>query len=167
VRALLLAILATVVVPAAFAQDVNVEFDQSVDFSQLHTFAVQPGVMRSRDPNLNNALVEKRIHTAIVDELTARQLKEVTEAPDVLVYFSLGSKERTEVHSIPSSPGFSAHTSRSRVTDGTLVLDLRRPDKKELLWRAVCVETDDDVGKVEKHLDKSVEKAFKKYPPKK
>ena len=63
--------------------------------------------------------------------------------------------------------GMSTSTSRVRTyTEGTLVVDIYRADKKELVWRGVVTATlDENPRKVEKKINKGVAKLFKKYPP--
>jgi Domain of unknown function (DUF4136) len=164
----LLVVVALLTASTAHARDVTVESDESTDFSQIKTFAVHPGTLQSRNPSLNSSLVEKKARAAIVARLGAKGLTQVEEAPDVTVYFWLGSKERSESHYIPRFPGFAAHRETYRVTDETLVIDVRRgTDRKDLLFRAVCVDTEENAAKLEEHLDKSVDKALKDYPPKK
>ena len=49
----------------------------------------------------------------------------------------------------------------------TLIIELRNAATKEMAWRAVCVDQQDDPSKLGKHLPNMVTKAFQKYPPKK
>ncbi len=49
----------------------------------------------------------------------------------------------------------------------TLVIDIKNSATKELAWRAVCVDHQEDSAKLEKRLPNVILKAFQKYPPKK
>ncbi len=51
-------------------------------------------------------------------------------------------------------------------TEGTLVLDLRDPSTKSLVWRGIAREEKSDASKVEGKLEDMVKKAIEKYPPK-
>jgi hypothetical protein len=51
-------------------------------------------------------------------------------------------------------------------TEGTLVLDLRDPATRSLVWRAIARQDKSDAEKVEGKLDDMVRKSFDKYPPK-
>jgi hypothetical protein len=51
-------------------------------------------------------------------------------------------------------------------TEGTLVIDLRDPSTRSLVWRAIAREDKKDAAKVEAKLDDMVRKSFDKYPPK-
>lgn len=50
-------------------------------------------------------------------------------------------------------------------TEGTLVIDLRDPDTKSLVWRGISREEKSDANQIEKKLDDIVRKAIEKYPP--
>ena len=60
-------------------------------------------------------------------------------------------------------------TRRVRVayTEGTLVINLRDPSRKELVWRSIAVEDKNDPMSISSHLDDMVRKSIDKYPPKK
>ena len=51
-------------------------------------------------------------------------------------------------------------------TEGTLVIDLRDPTTKSLVWRGIAVEDKSDPMKLQGRLDAMVKKAIEKYPPK-
>jgi hypothetical protein len=56
---------------------------------------------------------------------------------------------------------------RRRVTEGTLILDLRDAKKQVLVWRAIAVVDKSDPLKIKDHLPDMVRKSAEKYPPKK
>ncbi len=58
----------------AFAQKINIEFDQSVDFSKYKTFAIRDGRLNSGNPALNSDLVRKQIDASIQKYLGAKGL---------------------------------------------------------------------------------------------
>lgn len=51
-------------------------------------------------------------------------------------------------------------------TEGTLVIDLRDPSTRSLVWRAIAREEKSDPMKIEGKLDDMVRKALDKFPPK-
>ena len=51
--------------------------------------------------------------------------------------------------------------------EGTLVIDLRDPTTRSLVWRAIASEEKSDSSKIEGKLDDMVKKSMAKYPPKK
>ena len=151
----------------AFAQNINIEFDQSTDFSKFKTFAIRDGQLNSRNPSLNSELVKKRIDNDIEKYLTARGLTMVTGKSDLNVRYRLGSARRVEREAYPAGwRGWGTRIVRVPYTEGTLVIDLRDPSTRSLVWRAIAREEKSDPNKIEGKLDDMVKKAIDKYPPK-
>ena len=50
--------------------------------------------------------------------------------------------------------------------EGTLVIDLRDPSTRSLVWRAIATEEQRDPTKLQGKLDNMVKKSFEKFPPK-
>jgi hypothetical protein len=50
--------------------------------------------------------------------------------------------------------------------EGNLVLDLRDPATRSLVWRAIASEKSSDPRKIQSKLDDMVKKSLAKYPPK-
>lgn len=162
-RILLLAALPALVA----AQKVNTEFDQGTDFSQYKTFFIAEGRLNSKNPALNGDLVRKNIQAAIRKQLTQKGLTEVTKGPrDLNVQFSLGAARRKEVDVYPVG-WRGARRIVTGYTQGTLVINLRDPKQKTLVWRAIAVEDKSDAAHIESKLDNMVKKSFDHYPPKK
>ncbi|MBI3680499.1 MAG: DUF4136 domain-containing protein [Acidobacteria bacterium] len=154
--------------PAMVVAKVHVDLDETADFSRYRTFTIRDGRIRSPHPTLDNSLVQKKLHTAIAAELKKKGLTEATAKADVIVTFSVGSRDRKEVETFPSGGrGRGSRRYVYRVTDSTLVIDLRDPGTKELVWRATCTDTAQDPARLEKKISEDVSKAFKDYPPKK
>jgi hypothetical protein len=51
-------------------------------------------------------------------------------------------------------------------TEGTLVIDLRDPATRALVWRGIASEDKSNASKIEGKLDDMVRKSLEKYPPK-
>jgi hypothetical protein len=162
----LLLTLALLCAPFAAAQDVEVEFDESVNFANYKTFRIGVGDVNAKAPALNNDIVKKNIESYLRTRLTAKKLTEVTGQADLTVRYTLGSAQRTEATAIPAGRlGRQRRIVRSRYTEGTLTVDLLAT--RELVWRAIVTEDEDDPAKIAKKLDDMVKKAVDKYPPKK
>src|ERR1017187_7000258 len=98
-----LLILSLLGVLGAFAQKIEVEFDQSVDFSRFKTFAIKDGRLNSKNPSLNNDLIRKRIEVDIQKYLGAKGLSFVPSGPaDLNVRYTLGSVRKSEVEDYPA-----------------------------------------------------------------
>ncbi len=151
----------------AWAQKVTVQFDGAADFSQYKTFAIKGGQLNSRNPALNSELVQKRIDADIERGLTAKGLTVVTGRADLNVRYRLGEARRTEVERYPAGwRGLRTRAVRVPYAEGTLVIDLRDPNTRSLVWRGIARVEKRDASKLEGKLDDMVRKTLEKYPPK-
>ena len=163
-RAVLLILFAAT---SVFAQKVTIEFDQAVDFTRFKTFAIRDGQLNSKNPALNSELVKKRIDADIERFLTARGLALVSGHSDLNVRYRLGSARKLEVEEYPAGwRGWGTRVVRVPYTEGTLVIDLRDPSTRSLVWRAIASVEKSEAAKIEPKLDDMVKKSFEKYPPK-
>ena len=163
-KVLLLSLLAS---PGALAQKVTIEFDRAADFSKYKTFAIRGGQLNSKNPALNSELVKQRIDADIERDLTAKGLVKVSGASDLNVVYRFGSARKTEVETYPAGWwGRGTRMVRVPYAEGTLVIDLRDPSTRSLVWRTITSEEKGDAAKIEGKLDDMVKKAFEKYPPK-
>ena len=151
----------------AWAQKITVEFDQAADFARYKTFAIRDGQLNSRNPALNSELVKKRIEADIVRDLSARGLEMTTGRADLNVRYRFGSARKAEIERYPAGwRGFGTRVVRVPYTEGTLVIDLRDPSTRSLVWRGIASEEKSEGAKIEGKLDDMVRKAIAKYPPK-
>ena len=162
-------ILALFAAQSARAQKITMEFDQSMDFSKYKTFAIRDGQLSSRNPALNSPLVKKQIEADIQNDLTAKGLTLVTSGPsDLNVRYTFGAARKTEIEAYPAGwYGFGTRYVRVPYAEGTLVIDLRDPATRSLVWRAIAAEEKSDATKIQGKLDDMVKKSIDKYPPKK
>jgi hypothetical protein len=152
----------------AFAQKVTVEFDQNADFNKYKTFAIRDGRLNSKNAALNSELIKKQIDADIERGLTAKGLMEVTGPSDLNVRYTFGSVRKLETEAYPAGwYGWGTRIVRVPYAEGTLVVDLRDPTTRSLVWRGISSEEKTDATKIEGKLDKMVKKALDKYPPKK
>jgi hypothetical protein len=161
-------VLGCLALAAAFGQKIQIESDSSVDFGGFKTFSIREGRLNSKDPALNSELIRKRVDASIQKYLGAKGL---TPAPPgsaaLFVRYTLGSARRTEVERYPAGwRGWGTRVVRVPYTEGTLVIDLRDPSTRSLVWRAIAREEKRDASKIESRLDDMVRKSFDKYPPK-
>lgn len=92
-------------VSACATLHVGSDHDPSANFGQYHTFGwMPPRTDRYESPN---PLVVQRAHDAIEAALTAKgyQLIDDPAAADFVVDFTIGSRERTDIHSYPAPYG--------------------------------------------------------------
>jgi hypothetical protein len=152
---------------AAQAQKITVEFDQAAFFPKYRTFAIRDGQLNSNNPALNSELVRKKIDFDIERGLTARGLALVSGPSDLNVRYRLGVARKAEVEAYPAGwLGLGTRIVRVPYAEGTLVIDLRDPATRSLVWRAIASEDKPDAIKIEGKLDGMVRKSLDKYPPK-
>ena len=151
----------------ALAQKITVEFDESVDFTKFHTFAIRDGQLNSKNPSLNSELVKKRIDADIIKYLQARGLEWTDGKSDLNVRYRLGSAIKMETEAYPAGwRGWGTAVIRVPYSEGTLVIDLRDPIPRALVWRSIARVEKSDPMKLEGKLEDMVKKSFEKYPPK-
>ena len=168
-RNLLLVLVVTLLaVPAARAQKISVEFDQAANFTKYKTFAVRDGQMNAKAPALNSELTKKNLQTEIENALTAKGLTKVTGPSDLNVLFQFGAARRVETEAYPAGwRGLGTRVARVPYNEGTLVIDLRDPTTRTLVWRGIASESESNPTKIAAKLDDMAKKAIAKYPPKK
>ena len=139
-----------------------------MDFSRFKTFAIRQGRLNSKNPSLNSELTRKRLDADIQKFLGAKGLALVPTGPaDLNVRYTLGAVRGHEVETYPAGwRGWGTRVVRVPFTAGTLVIDLRDPSTRSLVWRAIARENQSDAAKIESKLDDMVRKSFDKYPPK-
>jgi uncharacterized protein DUF4136 len=154
--------------PSAFAQKVTVEFDSAIDFGKYKTFLIRNGQINSKNPALNSELVKKRLDADIASALTKRGLvMSETAKSDLNVRYTLGTMRKLETEAYPAGwRGFGTRIVRVPYAEGTLVIDLRDPATRSLVWRGIAREDKDDPNKIEGKLEDMVRKSIEKYPPK-
>lgn len=155
---------------ALLAQKVTVEFDHEANFAQYKTYAIREGRLNSKHPALNSELTKKNIEHELKQRLSQHGLSPVPagEAADLNVFYHLGQARKTETEAYAVGwRGRGTRYVRVPYAEGTLVIDLRDPKLKALVWRGIASVEERDAAKIEGKLDDMVKKALDKYPPKK
>jgi hypothetical protein len=157
---------------AAFAQDVQFDYDRSANFSAFKTYQW----IDTRPVEVGDQLLDKDIKRAVDAQLAAKGLTRVESDGDLLVGYQTAITQEKEFDGVPSGPpwwGNWAGWGNTRVTTSTievgkLVIGLFDPAKKQLVWRGSASKTLDikqDPDKNFRNLEKAVAKLFKNYPP--
>jgi hypothetical protein len=167
-KAMMILILGSLAAQGAWAQKITMEFDQAADFSKYKTFNIRDGQLNSGNPALNSPLVKKQIEADIERYLTAKGLTQVTGPSDLNVRYTFGSARKVEIESYPAGwYGMGTRNVRVPYAEGTLVIDLRDPATRSLVWRSIASQENTDATKIQGKLDDMVKKSIDKYPPKK
>ena len=174
-RSIMLIVPALLIALGCAGPTVRTDFDPEADFGTFRTYAFSGMTDVNQSGLLDNSLVRKRVERMVGRQLTNKGLREValSDNPDLLVYYWLGRKDVQEVHGTGSVVGgYRWGTGYNNVTtytytEGSLVVDLVTPAKKELVWRASTLgELTDSKEKNFQMADEALAKAFKNYPPK-
>jgi hypothetical protein len=160
-------------------QTVEVDFDRSIDSSAYRRYSWKVHPLLERDPELLQSVGAELVRMAVNKELMGRGFEPTEdEFADFHVTFFGARKQGQEVTGAVtvSSGGWYGTGSYyqsgwtkvmvSNYTEGTLVLDVVDAKSKQLAWRAYCKGVIRDPSKRDKIIDKAVEKALKKFPPK-
>jgi uncharacterized protein DUF4136 len=157
----------------SFAQKVKVDVDSNVNFSNFKTFGWDKGPV-ARNPIISNLII-----TAVETELTARGLTK-SDNPDIKV--AVMAAAGMDLQAVGPTwnnvnyavwGGYRNPAALMNVQTGTLLIDLLdtknnssvfRGVAKETLNRSVSADQVADAKSVEKLIQKSVVKMFKKYP---
>lgn len=160
-----------------------IDYDTHADFSKYQTYAWAEGTPSK------NQLMDRRIITAIDEQLFAKGLRKVDTNPDMFTSYHVATTE--EVSYTTSSMGYgygpAQGTTYGRygggfgmwgvglstgtatpvtVVKGTLVVDIFDAEKKLLLWRGTANDTvHADPEKVEDQIRNATTDMFAKFPP--
>ena len=171
IAAILLIIVAAVL---ANGQKIQVGSDPSVDLAKYKTYGWAKGA------SLHNPLIHQIIVSAVDRAMAAKGITMVETDPDLSIVVWAATESDLHI-SYPSwSPalnsiatGIAVGSQTWPVTKGTLVVDLLDAHTKNSVWRGTATDTLEhgpsgnlakDAKSVEKKINKSVVKMFKKFP---
>ena len=159
---------------AAFAQDVQFDYDRSANFSVYKTYnwidykQVEPG----------DQLLDQDIKRAVDSQLAGKGLRRVETGGDLIVGYQAGISQEKEFDSLgtggwgpwggPFGFGNSGRVTTSTIDIGKLVIGLFDPATKQLVWRGSASKTlniSKDPDKNYRTLEKAMAKLFRNYPP--
>jgi hypothetical protein len=179
-------------VPVGADAQVRVDYDRQQDFRQFRTFdvAIESLVRADGEADEQNTLTASRLRRAINGELRDRGFEPTSSNADLLVQVSARDRERVEVvrSGFYDAPHYYYRPVRyrgrivyvrtasywptshyndvwtRRYLEGALTIDVIERDSGRLLYRA---QVNDEIGSdLDKHIAKSVDRAFKKFPVK-
>ena len=166
--------------PMATNAKMATDFNPNLDFSKYKTFAYIGGVESLVRMQLNPELLNNRIHSAVVRELTGKGLREVQpqENPDLAVRYWVEAEFNAQVTGTADWGVYGSYysgywtvmytTMSTPVTHkGVLGIELIDAKARDLAWRLFVGEKiiHNDPDKIWKTADSNIKKAFKSYPP--
>lgn len=154
---------------AGVAQEVHTDHDKSANFERYHTYywaKVQT----------SNPLWQQRIQDAVDKDLQAKGWQRSEGSGDVALTAVGSAHDQQEYQTFYNGLGGwrwggfgpEATTTVENYKVGTLVLDMYDTQSKRLMWRGTATDSlSEKPESNEKKLDKSVDKLFEHFPPKK
>jgi hypothetical protein len=165
---------------------VNTDFDPAADFDRLRTYKWMPGPQKvTGDPRLDNEILEKRIRTAVENQLNAQGFrKQSSGTPDFLVGYHVALEKKLAVSTMNTYYGYRAGWGWSygvgtspigpesytyEYEQGSLILDIVDGDTRGLIWRGSAQTEVNKTASPEKRqaqINEAVENMLERFPPK-
>jgi hypothetical protein len=167
---------------AAFAQKVTYNFLPGTDFSKYRTYQWQ----RVEKAAYPNQLLDEQITRSIDAQLRMKGLQRVDSGGDLVVVYQAAVAEDKQWNSYSTGDGgwgwggwggwggyggmgmSTTTTTSSTIHTGSIDLDMYDVASRKQIWRGEVSKTikqQKDPAKLQKNLDKAMEKLLKNYPP--
>lgn len=160
---------------AAFAQDVQFDYDRSANFGAYKTYRW----VDYKEVPVGDQILDQDIKRAVDAQLAGKGLRRVESGGDLLVGYQAGISQEKEYNSLGGWGGPGpwggpwGNWGNSRVTSSTidvgkLVIGLFDPATERLVWRGSASKTlsiNKDPDKNYRNLEKAMAKLFRTYPP--
>jgi len=155
---------------AAFAQEVQFDYDRSANFSAYKTYQW----VDYNPVQIGNQLLDQDIKRAVDAELAGKGLVRVESGADLRVGYLAAISQEKQFDSFGlGGPNAWGNWGNTRVTSSTieigkLVIGIFDPATNKLVWRGAAAKTLDvkkDPDKNYRNLEKAMAKLFKNYPP--
>jgi Domain of unknown function (DUF4136) len=155
----------------ALAQDVKTNYVPGTDFSKYKTYkwVAIPGGEQV------NQIMDQQIKMAVDQQLSSKGLtKKDADPVDMYVGYQVSVNQQRQWNAYGGGMGWRfgggmASATSSTLDVGTIGLDFYDPSPQTLIWRGEATKTMDskaDSEKIQKNLDKAMEKLLKDFPPK-
>ncbi len=167
---------------SATAQEIKFNFMPGTDFSKYRTYKW----VRVPKAEYPNQILDTQIMQAIDAQLSIKGLAKTDgEAPDLYVAYQAAVNQEKQWNSYSTDMGGFGYgrwggwggygggmstttTTSETINIGTLNVDIYDVAAKNQIWRGAATKTlgsGKDPSKVQRNINKAMEKLFKKYPP--
>ena len=160
---------------------VSQDYDQEYNFTGLKTFAWKPNKNNEYGVK-DNELVDKRIRTAIVDQLSAKSYTLIdSAAPDFFISYNVTVEQKITSSGSSGSisigrssygryggVGMSSGSQVRAYDQGTLLIDVTLPLADKLVWRGISTQSVSEHSSPEEstaNINETVEKILAQFPP--
>jgi hypothetical protein len=158
---------------AAFAQDVQFDYNRSAKFNAYKTYQW----IDYKPVEVGDELLDQDIKRSVDGQLAGKGLRRVESGGDLIVGYQAGISQEKQFDSLGTGgwggPFGWGNWGNTRVTTssidiGKLTVGLFDPATKQLVWRGSASKTlniSKDPDKNYRTLDKAMTKLFRNYPP--
>ncbi|MSQ98886.1 MAG: DUF4136 domain-containing protein [Xanthomonadales bacterium] len=172
-RAAYVGLVASLLSASVQAYDVNVDYDNTVNFNNFHTFQLTPnptGMLAQQDP-----IMDQKVQGMIIQAFIGQGLAQVTENPDLQITYDASTKQNVVLNTMGPGIGFGvgwgrfggmgmATTTESTFTEGTLVIDAAAVATKKIVWRGIAEESvSSDPQRTESNIQGAIKELFEKW----
>lgn len=163
----------TALLTIACSPQIQVYSDHDPDY-QVKNFKTfgwgqKTDIEANKNPLHYNELNDKRIKSAVLEELSSRGyvLSEVT--PDLIIHYHIVIDDQSIVTTEPYGYSYGPYWTRMQThayREGTLILDLMNPETNNLVWRGWATVSLDMITpeQTEKMISRVVAKIFRRFP---
>jgi len=150
---------------AALGQQVSVNYNHDVDFSQFHTYAWGSNNANAIKDSILAQVAQQDINAAMQSK--GLTLVQENQNPDLLLTANGGMREQTSWNAWGMrgwGGGMGSITPEQNVV-GTMIVDLFNAKSQELVWRGIAENTLNNKGnKNQEMVQKAIDKMFKQWP---
>jgi hypothetical protein len=149
------------------------DFDPEYDLSTYKTFdwGQKVKIEEGKNPLHYNELNDKRIKSAVLEQMTMRGYQLTSDNPDLLLHYHIIIDDKSVVKTDPYGYNYGPYWMQMETNvfiyrEGTLILDLMEPKSQNLIWRGWAVLDIDqiDPGQLDEIIKTTIARIFKKYP---
>jgi hypothetical protein len=153
---------------------VYTDHDPGYDLENYKTFdwSEKENIEHGKNPLRYNELNDKRIKTAVREELESRGYLFSEIEPDLVIHYHIVIDDQSIIANDPFGHSYSPNWIRMQTNiysyrEGTLIIDLMDARTNNLIWRGWAVSAINEVlrpEEVEKLIRHAVSKIFRKFP---
>jgi hypothetical protein len=158
-------ILAAALLQGCAGISIETDFDRTADFSSLKTYRWIEHEQDDEDnPLMRDPLIRSHVRSAVDTTLAAKGYRRLeTGRPDFLVAYYFTARNMVDVTYGYWYPYSNVYHYR----EGTLVVDVVDPEKKQLIWRGWAIGMLHGREYAYDEINDSVDEMLRRFPPKK
>jgi hypothetical protein len=154
-------------------QHIFSDFDRSANIEEYRTFGwlAYKSAEEHSHPLYYNELNDKRIKTAVADQLEARGYQYNETKPELLIRYHIIIEDNTIVRTDPYGYYYSPYWVSTEVAlfkyrEGTLIIDLMDAETNSLIWRGWTTNfmKHESLENFDKNIKEAVFNIFTKFP---